>query len=219
MAWFKREKKPVIDDRMSVMDLLHAARTAKDPNYTHACLKRAEVLAPESLEVQKALLLFGRLRERGRRVPDFSVIKSWLLHPYEHPEDHDEEEQRRMARELFEEKRLQQCLKMADNPQDFLQSYLNALCDEYMRIFIAGESSHAPRVFGISHKASLHKYLAKPVNDMIRNIYLSPFLTEDEQRLLAPCVYKAFYRFVSGEVKELDSLLGAQLRAQLGDDG
>lgn len=219
MPWFRKEKKPVVDDRMNALQLLHAAKTSDDPLFAHACLQRAEVLAPDSLDVQRALLLHGRLHERDRRQADYSIIKSWLLHALEHPEKHSEEEQRRMTRELFDEKRLQDCLRMADNPEAFLEGYLAALCDEYMRIFIAGEASHAPRVFGFSAKASLHKYLATPVSDMIHNVYMSPFLSEAEQGRLARCVYRSFYRYVSGEVKELDTLLGPQIAAALADNG
>ena len=219
MPWFSKKKKPVIniDDRMSVLDLLHAAKTADDPKVAYACLQRAEILAPDSLDVQRELLLLGRLHERDKRAPDYSIIKSWLLHVFEHPEQHDEAQQRRMTRELFDEKRLQNCLKIAPDPDAFLASYLDALCDEYMRIFIAGEAAHTPRVFGVSMKSSLHKYLASPVSDMIHNIFLSPFLDEKEQGQLARSVYKAYHRFVSGEVKELDSLLGAQLVHALAD--
>lgn len=215
MSWFKKQKTPVVDDRMNVLDLLYAAKTTDDPKYAHACLTRAEILAPDSLDVQRALLLHGKLHERDKRAADYAVIKSWLLHAFEHPEQHTEEEQKRMSRELFDEKRLQNCLKMTADPDAFLASYLDGLCDEYMRIFIAGEASHAPRVFGLGSKTMLHKYLANPVSDMIHNIYLSPFLSAQEQAQLARCVYKAFYRYVSGEVKQLDTLLGAELTARL----
>lgn len=219
MPWFRKEKKPVVDDRMNALQLLHAAKTADDPTFAYACLKRAEVLAPDSLDVQRALLLHGRLHERDQRRADYSIIKSWLLHAFEHPEKHPEEEQKRMARELFDDKRLLLCLSLAPSPDAFTESYLDALCDEYMRIFIAGEASHAPRIFGLSTKASLHKYLARPVSEMIHNVFVSPFLSEHEQGLLARCVYKAFYRYVSGEVRELDTLLGPQVTAALADNG
>ena len=58
----------------------------RDPVYAHARLKRAEILAPDSLEVQKALLLLGCLHERQRRPADYSLIKCYLLHAFEHPE-------------------------------------------------------------------------------------------------------------------------------------
>ncbi len=211
MPLFGKKSAPVVSDALSAMDLLHEAKLSDDPIYAHACLTRAEILAPDSLEVQRALLLLGRLHERGKKVGDYSVIKSYLLHPFEHPEKHPEEEQRRMARELFDEPRLKTCLSLTDKPDEFLQAYLLELAQQYMHLFVAGDSSHAPRLFGLSYKGSLHKYLARPASDMIHNVMSSPYLDAGEQVMLGKALYRAFYHQVDGQVKELDRLLGAQL--------
>ena len=54
-----------------------------------------------------------------------------------------------------------------------------------MRVFIAGDSSHAPRVFGFSARLKMSTYLARPVSDLISNALQSPFLTEDQRRMTA----------------------------------
>ena len=215
MSWRKKTQTPEIPDNMTVMELIHEARMAQDPRHAYALLKRAEVLAPDSIEVQRALLMHGRLHERDRRAPDFSVIKSYLLHAFEHPEKHSEEQQRQMVRELFDDKRLQHCLALAQDPQAFLRDYLKDLAQEYMRIFIAGDNSHVPRVFGISNRSSMHRYLAVPAADLLHNVFLCPFLSEEEQLQVGKAFYEAFYRQVDGNTKELDRKLGAQLCARL----
>jgi len=197
---------------MGLEDLLFVARTQQDPVWRHQALTRAEQLVPENLEVQRALLLHGRLHERDPKKMDFSVIKCYLLHAFEHPEDHPPEEARRMARELFEEARLLRCLKLATDPEAFLREYLQELAREYMRIFVAADNRHIPRVFGISFRGSLARYLAAPACDILRNILSSPHLNEEEARLLARAFYRAFYEFTGGDVTSLDSRLGPQLR-------
>ena len=211
MSWFQKKTKPLPPDTMSALDLVHEARVSDDPVYAHTCLKRAEVLAPDSLEVQRALLLLGRLHERDRRPADYSLIKCYLLHGFEHPEKHTEEELERMARELFDDKRLHSCLALAADANAFLEGYLGDLSDEYMRIFIAGESGHAPRVFGLSIKHQMANYLARPAADVIRNALSSPYLDAGQQRMVARAFYKAFYRQMNGDTKALDGLLGAEV--------
>lgn len=211
MPWFQKKNKLQVDDTMTLEQLLHEASISRDPGYAYRCLERAEVMAPDSLKVQRALLMHGRLHERDRRAADYSVIKCYLLHAFEHPERHPEAEQQRMARELFDHRRLQACLALAEDPQAFLNDYLEELSQEYMRLFIAGDSSHAPRVFGISPRQQLHRYLARPAADVIRNLLLSPFLSEEEQLMAARAFYRAFYKQMQGQTKDLDRLLGAEI--------
>ncbi|NLD34074.1 MAG: hypothetical protein GX653_04110 [Clostridiales bacterium] len=211
MPWFQKKAPPQPPDSMSAMDLVHEAKVTEDPVYAYACLKRAEILAPDSLDVQRALLLLGRLHERDRRPADYALIKCYLLHAFEHPEKHTEEELERMARELFDDKRLQTCLSLAPDAEAFLEGYLGDLSAEYMRVFVAGESSHAPRVFGMSLKNQMPSYLARPAADIIRNAMSSAYLSAQEQRLVARAFYKAFYRQMNGDTKALDKLLGAEV--------
>jgi len=208
---FSKKKVNEIKDSMTLADLLHEAKVTDDPVFAYACLKRAEIMAPDSLEVQRALLMHGRLHERGRVVGDYSVIKCYLLHSFEHPEKHSQQEQEQMARELFNDPYLKNCLDLSPQPEAFMKDYLAELCAEYMHIFIAGDTSHAPLVFGLATKGMLHRYLAKPTNDLLRNALSSPWLSVEEQLLLARGFYQAFYRQMDGQTKELDILLGAEI--------
>ena len=98
MGFFSRQYQPPKTDGMDAATLLMRARAAGDPRDAHAYLTRAEALAPDDLRVQRELLMRGNLHLRDPRHVSFHVIKSYLLHAFEHPKQHDEDEQRRMAR-------------------------------------------------------------------------------------------------------------------------
>lgn len=198
-------------DHMDETELLYEARLSDDPVYAYACLKKAETLDPDNLSVQRALLMLGRLHESGRDPADYSAIKSYVLHSFEHPEKYSEDRLKSAAGQLFADPRLTRCLSLAPDPQAFTEQYLDDLAEEYMRIFIAGDSSHAPRVFGFSARIRMGTYLARPVNDLISNALQSPFLSQDQRRMTARAVYKAFSRQMGAETKALDQLLGAEI--------
>ena len=202
-------------DTLPLEELLFLADTAQDPKAVYEALAEARKREPQNLAVQRKLLMHGRLHERSAKKMDFSVIKCYLLHAFEHPEDHKDGEQKAMARELFDDPQLQVCLDLAQDKAHFLQTYLEDLSREYMRVFVAPDSTHIPRVFGLSFKGTLPKYLAKPARDIIHNILSSPYFNEEEARVLARAFYRAFYDYAHGEARELDSLLGAQLRQAL----
>lgn len=211
MGFLKKKEALAIDPQLDAEDLLIRAELEAEPVNKHAYLTRAEELEPDNLKVQKALLLLGRLHERDPKHIDFSVIKSYLFHAFEHPEKHTEAEKERMARTFFDEDRLRRCLALSPDPDAFLRDYLEALGREYVHLFIASDSSHVPSLFGFSLKGSLPKYLAVPARDIIANILSSPHLNADEQRLLARQFYQAFHREVNGETSHLDRLMGPEI--------
>lgn len=199
----------------SLEELLILAEAAEDPKDRYAILLQAEKTDPNNLQVQRRLLLHGRWHERNPAKMDFSTIKCYLLHAFEHPEDHLPKEQQEMTRELFDDARLTRCLELTDNKPQFIREYLEDLSREYVHIFIAGDNRHVPRVFGFSLKSSLQKYLAVPAANIISNIFQSPSLNAEEARVLARAFYRAFYEYAHGQVSELDRLLGAEIRALL----
>ncbi len=211
MPWFSKKQSPTAPHDMDVPGLLFESKSANDPVYAHACLQRAKTLEPDNLEVERALLMLGRLHLRSGQAVDYSFIKCYLLHGFEHPEQYSEAQLESAARELFDDPQLNRCLSLSNRPEAFLDGYLDELCAEYMRIFIAGDSSHAPRAFGFSAKTTLHSYLARPASDLISNALQSPFLSTQQQRLVARSIYRAFSHQMGGETKALDKLLGADI--------
>lgn len=210
------KKSPLPDlEGKSPEELLMLVDSLADPKDKYAVLMKAETLEPDNLEVQRRLLLHGRWHERNPNKVDFSTIKSFLLNAFEHPEKHELSTQRAMARELFDDPRLQRCLELSQDKPAFLKAYLEDLSRDYMHIFVVGDNSHVPRVFGLSFKGGLQKYLALPARDIISNIFQSPYLNREEARVLAQAFYRAFYEYAHGQVSELDSRLGLELRALL----
>lgn len=218
MPFFSKKTASRDLSRLPLEELLFFADTQGDPPAVYEALLQAERIAPDDINVQRRLLLHGRLHERDAKKMDFSVIKSYLLHAFEHPEDHSEAQLRQMTRELFDDERLKTCLRLSKDPAHFLKNYLEDLSRDYMRIFVAPDNTHIPRVFGLSFKGNLSKYLARPAKDIIHNILSSPYLSVEEARLLSRAFYRAFYDHAQGEVQELDSLLGAQLRQALQEE-
>lgn len=215
MPIFKAKKKAPDLTGLSLEQLLYEADTRDDPKDVYAALRKAEELAPENLPVQRRLLMHGRLHERDPRRIDFSVIKCHLLHAFEHPETHNENELRAMAREIFDAPRLMRCLELALEKDAFLREYLRDLSREYIRVFIAPDHTHSPKLLGFSFKGSLPKQLARPAADILLNVLSSPFLNAQEADTLAKAFYGAFHEAMQGEVRELDRLVGAETYARL----
>jgi hypothetical protein len=215
MPLFSKKKEPALREGLTLEQLLYIADTQEDPARVYEALSRAEQLAPEDLNIQRRLLLHGRLHERNPKNLDFSVIKSFLLNAFEHPEKHRPEDLRKMERELFDEPRLQRALELAQDRAAFLRSYLEDLSRDYMRVFISSDSSHVPKVLGFSFKGALPRYLAMPALDILKNVFSSPYLSREEAQVLGKAFYRAFFEQVQGETKVLDAQLGPELLALL----
>ena len=168
---------------------------------------------PGDLAVQRELLLLGDNWKKDGRNPDPSLIKCYLFHAFEHPEAHDEQQQENMAREFFDAPRLQTCLALAKDPDAFMKEYLGEMARSYIDIFIWHQKEHVPSLFGFVPPKRIPRYLAIPMGDVVRNIFLCPFLSLEEQQLLAGVFYRACYGFLNGQTEHLDAALGAEIRA------
>jgi hypothetical protein len=210
MALFSKPKKAPVLDGLSADTLLARAKDQPDPVVRYAYLARAAQLAPENLRAQRALLMHGRLHLRDPRHLNYSVIKCYLFHAFEHPDDHSAEQQKAMARELFDDPQLLVCLALAGDRDVFMKEYLQEIAAAYIQLFIAGDSRHTPGIMGIVISSKMPKYLANPSRDVINNILSSQNLNEDERHMLACAFYRAFTAFVGGSVERLDELLGGE---------
>lgn len=214
MAFFAKKKLTVPKDA-DTNKLLQLARETDDPTFQHKLLLRAEILSPESLQVQKALLMLGRLYERKQNIGDFSLIKCHMLDAFDHPQNYTDEILRAKTREIFDHPRLHKCLELAKNPDAFMQEYLDEICRQYIFLFIAGSSSRSPSLFGIRLGKGTNDKLAAYMADILRRILLSPYLEIKEQLLLAKTFYKACYSFFDGGVNKLHGLLGEEILKRL----
>ncbi|MDO5022552.1 MAG: hypothetical protein Q4E07_04355 [Eubacteriales bacterium] len=195
--------------------LLDIARKEADPAFRHKLLMRARDINPDDLAVQKAILMLGKLHEKSDKGVDFTKIKCYMLHVFEHPEKHTEEDIRSSAEELFHDPQLMLCLRLANDSRDFLEKYLTEIFGDYIRIFLAGDSSNVPSLFGIRPKHSVGRYLAKPMADIISNMMSCPYFTKEQQKLTSGLFYRCSFRFLGGEVKWLDEQLGTEVLRHL----
>ena len=208
MGLFRKPYQPPVTEGLSAEVLLARARGASDPRDAYAYLMCAEKLAPDSLAIQRELLMRGELHQRDPRHISFFVIKCYILHAFEHPEKHEEQERRRMIREIFDHPRLLRCLALAEDQAAFMQDYLQELSREYMRIFVMPDATHRPSVLGITITARLPAVMAIPGGDILRNILTSPDLTTEEQTMLGKAFYHAYSACLNGAVQPLDANLG-----------
>lgn len=211
MGLFAKKYTPPRMEGMDVDTLYARGRSAQDPRDAHAFLLRAAEIAPDDLRIQKELLLRGNLHKRDAHNITFHVIKCYLLHAFEHPDQHDAAERKRMARELFDHEQLFRCLEIAPDREAFLKEYLQDLCAEYVRLFIAGDTTHTRAVLGITLSSKQPAYLAIPAFDVINNIFLCPCYSEDEKLLLSGAFYRAYHAFMEGRTEPLDEKLGNML--------
>ncbi len=193
----------------NISGLLRLAQEESDPVKRYALLQRAEEAAPDNLQVQKALLLHGRLHERDKRKIDFSVIKCYLLHVFEEPETYSFAKREEKIQGLFTEDRLVRAMDKAPDGQAFLKDYLTSLSQEYIHLFLRGSSRHMRPIFGFAPAGKPARLLAAPAALMIRCILKEPALSQDQRELLARAFYKAYDQEFS-ETAHLDEMLGEQ---------
>ena len=211
MGLFAKKYTPPRMDGMDVDTLYARGRSAQDPRDAHAFLSRALEAAPHDLRIRKELLLRGNLHLRDPKNPSFHVIKCYLLHAFEHPADHPDAEQKRMIRELFDHQDVAACLEIAPDKAAFLQEYLEALCAEYIRLFIAGDTTHTRMVLGVTLSSKLPQFLAVPAYDVLDNILSSQYLTDEEKQLLSRAFYQMYRAHMDGRTEPLDEKLGNRL--------
>lgn len=173
-------------------EAVKALEKEADPVKKYAALSKLTAEYPDSLSVHYALLMHGRLHERDPKRLDFSVIKCYLLHPYDEPQSHKPEERAAYAREIFDHSLLQKCLSLAPDADAFLREYLTALCQRYLELFLMGSSRYGTSLFGLIRPGKFEKTLAAPVAAMHRAMGADANLTERERTLLQACLYAAF---------------------------
>lgn len=194
--------------------LMALAGKTDDPVLKEKCLLAAEKLRPDSLAVKRSLLMLGNLARRDGKKADPSVIKCYMLHVFEHPEQHTEAECARLTGEVFCHPQLEACLALCGDKQKFMQEYLEEICRDYLHIFIEGQREHAGGYLGFQWIGRRVKALSRPCADMVMNMMLSPFLTEEECMLLTGIFYRSCLAFL-GRSNDLDELLPAQIRERI----
>lgn len=206
---FQKKQPELLPDDANTLFTMAKATTSVERQYEY--LTKAETLEPDNLLIQRELLMIGELYRRNPRYPDVTLIKYYIFHIFQEPKAHNEEETRLMAREFFDHPRLLRCLELTDKKEEFMQDYLIDMSASYIRVFLEGDSQIVPSFLGFNFSKHGADFMAHPVYRIITNIYQCPYLSEEEQKLLAKMFYRAFSREMGGQTPKLDGLLGLRL--------
>lgn len=170
----------------------------KDPVKKHAALLALDQQYPNQLSVRYAILLHGRLHERSSKRLDFSVIKCYLLNPYEEPKNHKAETRKAFYEELFHGEELERCLSLAKDKEQFMKTYLQDLCERYIALFLMGSSRYSGSLLGFMKFSTPEKRLRVPIEAMIARMEEDALMTSAEKQLLQTALRNAFARRFSG---------------------
>lgn len=196
-AWTLLPAARALPGEAEALSLCAQAEKAADPARKKALLDQAAALCPGCLPAQEALLHLGRLWQRDPRHPDYHLIKCYLLHVFEDPASEPPERRAAMVDELTADPLLGRCLRLAEDPDDFLRRYATRLCREYVRIFLRGSAAHGGRFMGLQvvrPERSLALPVARMLDNMARAGLPAPFDT-----LLPACLMKVFREDVGSD--------------------
>ena len=191
------------------MELVRRSGRLTKPKERKKLLDDALRLCPDSLGVNKAVLLFGRLGEQDGDCFDYHRIKSYLLHAFEEPDK--EPDGAAMLEELTGDSQLKRCLELAPDKAAFIGDYCAEMCREYVRVFLKGDTEKCNRIFGIRF-GRLDRALCRPVAKMLINMQKAN-LPEPFDRMLPEALRTAFEQEIGdiGYVEEaITNIQGGQ---------
>ncbi len=213
--WFgkKKERTPLPEDADALVAL--SDTLIGDPWRRREAIEKAVSVSPGSLKAHYALLMLGGLGRSGKRLADFTQIKSYIMTPFEKPEKFGEAEKRRLIREIFDDPLLARCMEMAEDKDRFLRSYLCDLANEYAELFITGSSEHGGAVLGFSTPSSRLKGMSAPLARMLSNISSCPYLDAEERTLLLDAVAEAARRATRNDMSLVVGALSEELAKEI----
>jgi len=177
----------------------------RDPKKKYKLIQEALSAAPDDFTVNRALLFHGRLHEpmRGKGI-DFSIIKCHLLSVFEQPEAYDDARLAEKYEELLRAPQLQKTMALAPNPQAFYEAYLRRLAQEYVDLFIRGDSRNSQTLFGFSRSSeSAARRCAESVRRMLNTIRESNRLDEKTRALLLDAVRTGYTGLFPGHAADV----------------
>jgi len=170
-AWVLRPAAQKLPGEEEALALVAQSDRISNPQKRKKLLDQALALCPDSLGVNKAVLLFGRLGEPCKDILNYRRIKCYLLHAFSGEEK--STDQKEMLAELTEDPQLQRCLSLAPDRDAFIREYFLDLCRQYLNLFIKGSNRYNGSFLGF-RLGSLEKNCAAPVAEMLRNMQSTP---------------------------------------------
>ena len=187
--------------------LLEKARREEDPVRKHALLMELRTRHPDNLDIERELLMLGRLHERSRRDVSFRNIKCYLLQIYLDTQGLSGDDIADMRRELFHHPQLEVCRRLAPDGDAFTREYLEDLSGDFIQLFLEGSNLYMRSLFGFVNHRNAPALLAPHAARMLENISRDDELTPGERQTLLTAFYRAFALRMNGETAKLDKCL------------
>lgn len=149
---------------------------------------------PDDFEANEALLYHGRLHEAlSRGKLDYSAIPCYLLVILDKPEKYTLEAINQKFEELMNGAQLAKTMRLSPNPDVFFIGYLKRMAQEYISLFIQGDSQNSRTAFGFSKsRSSIAKSCAHAVRRMLQNLEAAPQLSGHQQGILKTAIIEGY---------------------------
>ena len=121
-----------------------------------------------------------------------------------------------MRSELFHHPDLDRCLGLCGDQNAFLIRYLTRLSNQFIELFLKGNSQYMHRYFGFGLESRAAKYLAEPSARMLAAISADAELTDCQRALLKNAFFNAFRQQLGEDTQWLQQAMiaSAKLAAQ-----
>lgn len=189
------------------LEILARAEKQKDPKKRYKLYCDAQRIAPDSFEVNRALLYHGRLHEPyGRKGLDYSAFKCYLMNIFEHPGEYTATQMTEKLDELLEGEQLRRTLAASPDPDAFFAEYLRHLTDEYVTMFIHGRSANSVYFLGIRRtNDSAASQCAACVRTMLREVSICGRLNGAQREIIRQQLRSSFTKLFPGKDSLLDT--------------
>lgn len=187
--------------------LLEKARREEDPVRKHELLQALREKHPNALDIQREILLLGKLYQRDRRTVSFHRIKCYLLQIYLDDRELSREKIADMRRELFSDPQLMLCRQLAPDPEQFTREYLSRLSEDFIQLFLEGSNLYMRSFLGFVNHRNAPALLAPYAARMLEAMSRDKELTEEQRGQLTAAFYQAFRTRMNGDTAKLDEQL------------
>lgn len=178
-----------------------------DPVKIHEELVLLDKNYPNNLDIKKALLLQGNLHLRNKKLADFSIIHSYMLNIYLEPNEIKKDKFNELHNELINGQRLNDCLKVANDKNKFLQQYYVDISENFINLFMKNSSRYIKSIMGIKIIKNEAKALSFYGAKIIKNIFNDSNIEENLKTTIAKSFYIAYGNVLGNEYQFINEYL------------
>ncbi len=189
----------------AVSELEARLSAERNPKKKYKMIQEALAAEPDSFEINRALLYHGRLHEpmKGRDV-DFSIVKCHLFSIFEKPDAYSPKELDAKYEELLDGPQLKKTIALAPDGDAFLVEYLRYLAQDYVDLFIRGDSRNSRMVFGFARSAdATAKLCGEAVSMMLKNLQASERVDDNQRLILRQAILDGYSAIFPGQLDKV----------------